>query len=515
MNNKSKKLLAIILLMPVFAVILWYMDAAYTEELSDLDVIIPMVIMALGSLISVRAMRDSVSDVMAVQTVFFGLYLLARGISDILYDHSIISPFPGLVQIVIGIPLIFMGLALWMKMEISIAGIRNIILILVLASICKAFLFIHQPMELLISETGVSLMIVSMSACILIISQDKSISTYSFIQASVRSLEGMEMRMSSVADAYILTSGAGELRQMLDSGSMQPVRLRLYSNKHGERQIAFKRSDGSVRMEIFTAKHSMSNPYYQVKVQDIVIMRDHVSVYVADGSWFRILVHDSKLPNYDNALILGHEVDLRKYANSFRHMWLLRKNRHEKEDMGQMSLPAANYYPVGVPPNGMPPQGQEIRNPDGSVYRGMLDERGLFTGPGVYFYPNGDRFEGVHVAGVRNGQGCYFWADGSWTRGNYVNGVREGPTTMFTVSDGFTYTGNASNDRFVGILRISRDGRPVYEGGCDDNRPCGDGVLYVDGGRIIGQWNPDGTCVGTFHGQDGSAMPTDPGVRYI
>ncbi|MBR6213678.1 MAG: hypothetical protein IKQ67_03415 [Candidatus Methanomethylophilaceae archaeon] len=512
MNNKSKKLLTIILLMPIFAVVLWYMDAAFTEELSDIDVIIPIIVMALGSLISLRAMKDSVSDVMAVQTLFFGLYLLARGISDILYDHSMISPGPGFVQIVIGIPLIFMGLALWLKMEISIAGIRNIILIFVLLAICKAILFNHQPMDLLISETGVSLMVVCMSVCILIISQDKSISTYSFIQASVRSLEGMEMRMSSVDDAYILSSGAGELRQMLDSGSTEPVRLRLYSNKHGERQIAFKRGDKGVRMEIFTAKQSMSNPYYQITVQDIVIMQDHLSVYAADGNWFRILVYDSKLPNYDNALILGHEVDLRKYANSFSRMWLLRKNRQKKEEAEQMSLPAANYYPVQ---NGMPPQGQEIRNPDGSVYRGMLDERGLFTGPGVYFYPNGDRFEGVHVGGVRNGPGCYYWADGSWTRSNYTNGVRGGPTTMFTARDGFLYEGIVENDRFVGNIRISREGRPVYEGGCDDTRPYGNGILYVDGGRIIGQWNPDGTCVGTFHGQDGSAMPTDPGMRYI
>ena len=57
MNNKSKKLLTIILLMPIFAVVLWYMDAAFTEELSDIDVIIPMIVMALGSLISLRAMR--------------------------------------------------------------------------------------------------------------------------------------------------------------------------------------------------------------------------------------------------------------------------------------------------------------------------------------------------------------------------------------------------------------------------------------------------------------------------
>ena len=513
MNTKRTKLLAIIFLMPVFAFILWYADADYTGETTAIDVVIPVVIMVVGFLISLRAMRDSVSDVMAVLTVFFALYILARGIGDILYDHSILSPFPGFIQTLIGIPLMILGLCLWLKMEINIAGIRNLVLVLGVFAVFKAFLFIHQSTIMLISEIITSAMIICMSACIIILSKDKSISTYSFIQSSIRSLEGIEMRMASVSDAYILSSGAEELRNMLDSGSSEPVRLGLYSNKYGDRQMIFRRDNDGVRMEIYTPRHSMSNPIYQERVQDIVITRDHLSVFQAGGNWFRFLVHECKQPNYDNALILGHEVDLRKYANAFKRRRLLKKNIQEKEEMEQMYVPAANYYPV--PNGGMPPQGQEIRNPDGSVYRGMLDERGLFTGPGVYFYPNGDRFEGIHIAGVRNGQGCYFWADGSWTRGNYANGVREGPTTMYTAGDGLTYSGTAVNDRFAGILRISRDGMPVYEGECDDLRPSGDGVLYTDGGRIIGQWRPDGTCDGTFYGQDGASMPTDPGVRYI
>ena len=524
MNYKSKKLLTIIFLMPIFAVILWFSDADYTGELYDIDVIIPLVIIILGSLISLRAMKDSVSDVMAVLTVFFALYLVARGVSDILYDHSLISPFPGLTQTIMGIPLFLLGLGLWLKMDISIAGIRYMLLALSVLSFCKAFLFIHKGTMVLISEAMISLMLICMSACIVVLSKDKAISTYSFIQASIRSIEGIEMRMSSVSDAYVLTSGVEELWHMLDTGSSEPVRMRLYSNKYGERQIAFKKDGDGVRMEIYTAKQSMSNPYYSVRAQDIVIAEDHLSVFVADGNWFRILVYERKQPNYDNALILGHEVDIRKVANEFLSRRLLMKNIHQKDDEQQIPIPVANYGPAGYPQNGayvpvqngnVPPGQQEIRNPDGSVYRGMLDPRGLFAGPGVYLFPNGDRFEGVHVGGIRNGPGCYYWADGSWTRGNYSSGVREGPTTMFTVRDGLTYEGVTANDRFVGNIRISRDGRPVYEGGCDDIRPCGNGVLYVDGGRIIGRWNPDGTCVGTFHGQDGSTMPTDPGKRYI
>ncbi len=71
------------------------------------------------------------------------------------------------------------------------------------------------------------------------------------------------------------------------------------------------------------------------------------------------------------------------------------------------------------------------------------------------------------------------------------------------------------NDRFVGNLKISCKGKTIYEGGCLDIRPCGNGVLYVNDGRIIGTWNPNGTCVGTFYNDNGTTLPVNPNMRFI
>ncbi len=152
---------------------------------------------------------------------------------------------------------------------------------------------------------------------------------------------------------------------------------------------------------------------------------------------------------------------------------------------------------------------------NGSSYMGAFDENGQFSGFGVFTYPNGDRFEGEHIAGIRNGNGCFFWKDGSWSRGPYLNGIRQGPTVVFTSGDGRIYEGEMVNDQFVGNIRISAEGRLIYEGGCRDMRPSGEGVMYFKNGRIIGQWSPNGRCKGMFYSNDGTKTQVDPRRRFI
>ena len=516
MAVKSKKPIIIAILMPIFALGLWYADAYYEENLFELQLLLPSSMIILGSLVSIRAMKDSLSDVLAVESLFFALFLITRGIVGIINDDSDLGPIVGCIQFLVGAPLFLLSLNLWIKVEFSANMIRYICSIILLVCVAKVFLFVHEPESMMFSETMSSILMGGMNVCLIVLSMDKKVASLTLGQISMRSVEGIEMKMASVSDAYILSSGANDIMNLLGPDSPTKASMKLYSNQYGDRPIVFERTaDGKVRVEIYSHKHSMSNPYFVVTAKDVVVAQDHVSVYAEDGSWFRFLVYENVQPNCDKALILGHEIDVRKYFESYMLRRLYKKNLQKEAPM-----PEESFYgeapPQGFQPQyGMPSMEQELWFPDGGHYRGMLDERGLFAGPGVYTYPNGDRFEGSHIAGVRNGPGCYIWADGSWTRGNYVNGVRDGPTAVYTARDGLIYEGNMSNERFVGSIRISCNGRPVYEGGCDDMRPCGNGILYVDGGRIIGQWNPDGTCNGTFRGQDGSTMPTDPTIRYF
>ena len=60
--------------------------------------------------------------------------------------------------------------------------------------------------------------------------------------------------------------------------------------------------------------------------------------------------------------------------------------------------------------------------PDGTVYSGQL-QGGHATGQGRTVYANGDRYEGGHIAGIREGRGMYTWKqtgnayDGQWKEG--------------------------------------------------------------------------------------------------
>ena len=48
------------------------------------------------------------------------------------------------------------------------------------------------------------------------------------------------------------------------------------------------------------------------------------------------------------------------------------------------------------------------------------------NGDGIYYYDNGDKFEGKFIMGVATGKGNYYYNDGSEYEGEYVNDKKEG-----------------------------------------------------------------------------------------
>ncbi|MBK8282858.1 MAG: hypothetical protein IPK94_22635 [Saprospiraceae bacterium] len=52
------------------------------------------------------------------------------------------------------------------------------------------------------------------------------------------------------------------------------------------------------------------------------------------------------------------------------------------------------------------------------------------NGKGIYSYANGEKYEGLLYAGVRQGFGRYYYTDHSIYDGQWTNNLREGSGTL-------------------------------------------------------------------------------------
>lgn len=152
----------------------------------------------------------------------------------------------------------------------------------------------------------------------------------------------------------------------------------------------------------------------------------------------------------------------------------------------------------------------------GNLYPEWNWKRGIPNGTGMIIYPNGDRYIGNFVLGMRHGEGifndaygkiivkgnwengevhgkAYFrYANGEYYNGEFYKGVRSG-RGHFIWPDGEEYEGlyedDWKNDK-NGIMRFRNGHR--YEGGWKLNRICGCGrIIFRNGDVLEAHWWKD------------------------
>ena len=124
----------------------------------------------------------------------------------------------------------------------------------------------------------------------------------------------------------------------------------------------------------------------------------------------------------------------------------------------------------GVWNNGILEGPVTITYPTGT-FQGIYVNNRMVDGSGVYYFANGDRYDGVFVDGRKHGPGRYTDVrNGTVYDGEWVLGRREG-YGVYTASDGYAYEGEwiAGMKEGWGMLFI--DKQLVYEGMWASNRP--------------------------------------------
>lgn len=104
-----------------------------------------------------------------------------------------------------------------------------------------------------------------------------------------------------------------------------------------------------------------------------------------------------------------------------------------------------------------------ITYPTGT-FQGTCADGRLVEGRGLYFFANGDRYDGALVDGRKHGPGRYVdERNGSVYDGEYVNGSREGYGVL-TTRNGYTYEGEWHNGMKHGQGVLHHYGRLVHKG---------------------------------------------------
>ncbi|CAM9399332.1 unnamed protein product, partial [Discosporangium mesarthrocarpum] len=145
-----------------------------------------------------------------------------------------------------------------------------------------------------------------------------------------------------------------------------------------------------------------------------------------------------------------------------------------------------------------------------------LTEDGRIYRAGNKEYPNGDKYTGEFVDGLREGQGVLKYASGNTYQGFFKANQFHGVGTMKyapLVEDGVVITGRTYKGEWVKGLKqgqgtLSTGTGEVYEGSFMHDMFSGDGILKGAGKVLNGEWRR-----GRLHGKAKCTYPH--GVQYV
>jgi hypothetical protein len=142
----------------------------------------------------------------------------------------------------------------------------------------------------------------------------------------------------------------------------------------------------------------------------------------------------------------------------------------------------------------------------GAVALALAVEAGdAASGPPAAITPDGGRYWGPLVGGLRHGEGRVEWSDGSMYAGGFVNGKFSGKGRLRT-STGEVIEGDFKEGLASGRVTMTLGGGAVYQGEARMGRFEGRGELRQDGGRSY-----KGEFVrGEFHGKGRYAIADGP-----
>lgn len=154
-----------------------------------------------------------------------------------------------------------------------------------------------------------------------------------------------------------------------------------------------------------------------------------------------------------------------------------------------------------LPPPGSPPQAMEVVTEGGVRMAGRFSrdrDGNTLSGDGSIVWPNGDRYDGQIVSGLRQGTGRFTGRDGQVLEGQWQANRLVGEAQL-RYANGDAYRGPLVNDLPEGRGRMEFASGDVYTGDLMRGRPHGSGVyVWRNGMRYDGAY-VEGVATGRGH----------------
>ena len=328
----------------LIAILIMLLSGTYfllNEDLQDLmepDEIIPFLIIIVGTVVCLFAMRSSLKDVLSAQCVFIGLYLITKALPNIFTDideHFLIT----LLMFVVGVAIVFMGVNLWCGYNYNIVRIRFASLVVMAIGgiqIAVYWLITCQidgiDFVAFFNRCLGVLMVLMQGVSIALIAYDHSLGYTSLNTLFRHNVRAMEMRMNLVEDAYILSPNI-KLIDKVSNSDDDRVMMTLFSNSTVKRTMVFRRTGGQSVLEINARDHTYINPIISMDVSDIVYSDDTITFYGYEGHRIRIMVYDKIQENYDKPMFFGQQIDIDTFVDERKLRKLFKKNiKADKSD---------------------------------------------------------------------------------------------------------------------------------------------------------------------------------------
>jgi hypothetical protein len=199
------------------------------------------------------------------------------------------------------------------------------------------------------------------------------------------------------------------------------------------REIGFDIADDSSKspLESTTKEKAMAFLYQHVQSKAIKDAFDLWGRYTGSVNRVTKLPHgrgkmmytDGDGRMYDGDWIRGHWQGDGTIRNAMGDVYVGSIVQDLKDGQGTMSYADGRTF-MGIFKDDHPVKGT-IAFPDGSKYTGQM-MNGLRKGQGAYFFADGSFYEGEFDHNQLHGEGMMTWPDGGWYYGNWVNGVMHG-----------------------------------------------------------------------------------------
>ncbi|MEW6077584.1 MAG: AHH domain-containing protein [Thermodesulfobacteriota bacterium] len=131
-----------------------------------------------------------------------------------------------------------------------------------------------------------------------------------------------------------------------------------------------------------------------------------------------------------------------------------------------------------------------IYYPNYDKYEGVINEEGQKSGPGKYYYANGDLYVGAWASDTPDGLGKLIFKDGTTLEGVWKNGqLTENDKNLIIYENNEKYLGSLKNGIRCGRGTLYYSNGNKYEGEWSDNEKNGEGTFHFsDGGTYTGSW---------------------------